>query len=122
MASAGGNPRSLTELGEGEVTHRWPQLLPGGNAILYTAHNRTNNYQDANIVVQPLPAGPRTILVRSGYYGRYVPSGHLLYVNEGTLFAVLFNLDRLLLAGQPVPALQGMATNQANAGAQFARG
>ena len=37
VPSSGGTPAPLTELGQGEVTHRWPQILPGGKAVLFTA-------------------------------------------------------------------------------------
>ncbi len=29
---------------------------------------------------------------RGGYYGRYVPTGHILYVNDGTVFALPFDV------------------------------
>ena len=39
----------------------------------------------------------RKTLQRGGTFGRYLPSGHLAYVNRGTLFAVPFDLIRTLL-------------------------
>src|SRR5207249_4202020 len=105
VSSAGGKPEPLTTLAEGETTQRWPQVLPGGKAVLFTSNSITfAGYENANIVVQPLPTGPRKILQRGGYYGRYLPSGHLVYVHDGTLFAAPFDLDRLELVGQPVRA------------------
>src|SRR5262249_1513208 len=86
VSSAGGKPEPLLSLGEGEVTQRWPQVLPSGRAILYTASNVASGFGDANVVVQPLPSGDKKIVVRRGSFGRYVPSGHLVYVQEGTLF------------------------------------
>ena len=38
IPSAGGAPTPVTELAQGEVTHRWPQILPGGKAVLFTAN------------------------------------------------------------------------------------
>jgi Tol biopolymer transport system component len=35
-------------------------------------------------------------------YPRYLPSGHLIYVTKGTLFAVPFDLDRLEVRGAPI--------------------
>ena len=59
-------------------------------------------YQSSGPTRQPehrrseLPNGPRKILLRNGYlYGRYLPSGHLLYMKDRTLFAAPFDLDRL---------------------------
>ena len=33
----------VTEFGQGEATHRWPQILPGGKAVMFTAHNRNSS-------------------------------------------------------------------------------
>ena len=37
IPSAGGPPTPVTDLQSGETTHRWPQILPGGKAVLFTA-------------------------------------------------------------------------------------
>src|SRR6185295_14057061 len=37
VPSGGGTPQPLTTLASGEITQRWPQVLPGGRAVLYTA-------------------------------------------------------------------------------------
>jgi Tol biopolymer transport system component len=117
VSSAGGKPELLTTAVDGEI-YRWPQVLPGGKAVLYTS--QAGRFAIPNLVVQPLPNGPRKILLRSGYlYGRYLPSGHLLYMHGGTLFAAPFDLNRLELAGPPVPALEGIAVDTATS-AQFA--
>ena len=66
VSSAGGKPEPLTTLGEGEVTQRWPQVLPGGKAVLYTGNSTViaSNFEDANLVVQPLPTGARKVVQR----------------------------------------------------------
>ena len=43
--------------------------------------------------------------MRGGTYGRYLPGGHLIYINRGTLFAVPFDVDRLEIRGTPAPVL-----------------
>ncbi|HKD10757.1 MAG TPA: protein kinase, partial [Thermoanaerobaculia bacterium] len=120
VSAAGGKPEPAANLVQGEVTQRWPQVLPGGKALLYTGHESINNFDEANIVVAPLPKGAPKILVRGGYHARYVSSGHLVYMHEATLFAVPFDLGRLSITGPAVPALEGVAANPVNAGAQFA--
>ena len=60
------------------------------------------------IVIAPVTqgspkAGPGRVLVRGAYYGRYVPSGHLLYIQQGTLFAVPMTL-RIWQASRRAPA------------------
>jgi hypothetical protein len=95
--------------------------LPGGKAILFTAHNTTlAGYEDANIIVQSLTDGTRQVLVRGGYFARYLATGHLVYMHEGTVFAAPFDIDSLTLTGQPAPAIEGVATNVQFGGAQFA--
>ena len=78
------------------------------------------DFDAANLVVAPLSGGTPKVVVRGGYYGRYVPSGHLLYMQQGTLFAAAFDLDRLETIGQAVPALEGVAADPGAGGAQVA--
>jgi serine/threonine-protein kinase len=59
------------------------------------------------------------VLVRDGYFAQYVPTGHLVYVHEGRVFAAPFDVDRLELRGQAVPVVEGIATNEGFGGAQF---
>jgi serine/threonine-protein kinase len=112
IPSAGGSPTPVTELQSGESTHRWPQVLPGGKAVLFTASS-TGGYDGANIDVMSLADHRRKTLLRGGTFGRYLPSGHLIYLNRGTLFAVLFDMDRLEVRGTPSPVLNqvGYTTN-----------
>ena len=112
MSSAGGTPEVLTHTrsAAGESSDdRWPQALPGGKAVLFTAGGASGDaFESASIVVQSLPNGPRKILQRGGYHGRYLRSGHLVYIHEGTLFAAPFDLGRLELTGPPAPVLEGV--------------
>ena len=120
LSASGGVPVPLIPLGEGETTQRWPQMLRGGSAVLFTGNSRPNGFQEANVVVQELPNGPRKVLVRGAYYGRYLASGHLVYVHDGTLFAARFDLDRLELTGAAAPALEGAAVNLPTGAAEIA--
>ena len=121
VPSAGGTPEQLLSLGEGEVTQRWPQMLPSGKGVLYTASNVASGFGNANIVVQPLPSGARRVVLRRGLYARYLPSGHLVYVQDGTLFAAPFDLDRLETSGPSVPVLEGVASNASGGSAGAAQ-
>src|SRR5262245_48446425 len=51
------------------------------------------------------------VLVPGAYYSRYLTSGHLAYVHDGTLFTAPFDVERLELAGPAVPVLEGAAVN-----------
>ena len=122
VSAAGGTPEALTEVDRrlGETTHRWPQVLPGGKAVLFTAHSSGGNFDNATVVVMALDTKHRKTIHRGGTYPRYLPSGHLLYLHEGTLFAAPFDLNRLEMTGSPVPAVEGVVANSGNGGAQFA--
>ncbi len=118
VSSAGGTPEPLSSLGEGEVLQQWPQVLPGGQALLFTSVSAVGGLN--NLVVQAPLTGARTVVHRGGYHGRYLPSGHLVYLNDGKLFAAPFDLNRLAVTGPAVPALEGVSSNTVTGAAQYA--
>jgi serine/threonine protein kinase/Tol biopolymer transport system component len=120
VSSAGGRPEPLATIAEGELTQRWPEILPDGRGVMYTSHTGTVGFDDASLVVQPLPSGPRKVIQRGGYFGRYLRSGHIVYVHERTLFAAPFDLDRLEFSGQALPVLEGVDAISRSGGANFA--
>ena len=121
VSSAGGTPRPLTTLDKqtGEITQRWPQVLPGGKAVLFASGTHPSSYEDSDIVVYSMASGQRKTVQRGGSYARYLPSGHVVYIHEGALFAVPFDLKRLEVTGQPALILEGVVTAPTNGGAQF---
>src|ERR1700676_549966 len=121
VSSAGGTPQSLVTLDKqaGEITQRWPQVLPGGKAVLFTSNTHLNDYEDADIVVFSVASGQRKTIQHGGFSARYLASGHLVYMHEGTLFAVPFDLKRLEVTGQPAPILEGVAASPRTGGAQL---
>src|SRR5580700_8406638 len=88
VSSAGGTSQPLTTFDKqaGEVTQRWPQVLPGGKAVLFTSSTHGYNYDDAEIVVYSMTSGQRKTLLRGGFYARFLASGYLVYMHGGTLF------------------------------------
>ena len=69
-------------------------------------------------MVQPLPAGARKVIAAGA--GRYLPSGHLVYIHNGTLFAEPFDITRLEATGPSVSVLEGVASNPSTGASQFA--
>jgi DNA-binding winged helix-turn-helix (wHTH) protein len=118
IPSAGGAPQRVTELAPGEIAHRWPQILPGAHAVLFSAYRSMTGLDAATIEVLSFRDGRRKTLVRGGTWGRYLASGHLVYLNNGTLFAVPFDPDRLEVRGTPVPVLREVAYSAALGSAQ----
>jgi Tol biopolymer transport system component len=122
VSAAGGDAQPVTTLDKAkkEATHRWPQVLPGGKAVIFTSHTQsTADFDNATIEVLTLATGERRVLQRGGSYGRYVPSGHLVYVSKATLFAVPLDLSRLEVTGSPAPLVQDMFWNPTEGAAQF---
>jgi serine/threonine-protein kinase len=119
ISPAGGKPTPVTELAPGEMVHRWPQILPGGKAVLFSAYRSLAGLDGATIEIVSLKDGHRKTLVRSGTWGRYLASGHLVYLNNGTLFAVPFAPDRMEVRGTPTPVLEDVSYSAANGSAQI---
>jgi serine/threonine-protein kinase len=121
VSAAGGQPQPLTTLDKSkkEVTHRWPQVLPGGAAVLFTSHTQsTADFDNATIEVVMLATGERKVVLRGGSFARYAPSGHLVYASKGALFAVPFDLKKLQVAGSPAPVAQNVFWNSTEGAAQ----
>jgi eukaryotic-like serine/threonine-protein kinase len=100
VSADGGAPVVLTrpDPARGELGHCWPEMLPGGNTVLYTA-TATGGLAAAAIVAFDLRSNRSTILLRGGSDARYGPIGHLLYGAAGTLRAVRFDSSRLTVVG-----------------------
>ena len=77
VAAAGGPTTVLTrpDRAQGEADHLWPELLPGGRAVLFTITALTGGLDAAQVAVLDLQTGTRKILVRGGSHAHYVPSG-----------------------------------------------
>jgi eukaryotic-like serine/threonine-protein kinase len=112
-------PVTTLNLEVGENTHRWPQVLQGGKAVLFNASNASGNYEEAEIDVVSLKDHRRkTVLEHAGMHPHYLPSGHLVYVTKGNLFAVPFDLERLEVRG-PATLLEAVAFNPSLGFGQF---
>jgi len=123
VPAAGGAPTPVTGLAQGEISHRWPQILPGGKAVLFTSNTSINVFDWANVEVVSLADHRRKTLEHGGTFGRYLPAsngtGHLVYINNGTLFAVPFDPDRLEVRGTPSLVLEEVAYSTSYGSAQF---
>ena len=93
---------------QGEVNHYWPEILPGGESVLFTVIENTQ--PDTHISVLSLDTLEHKRLIPGATYPRYSPTGHLLYVLDANLWAVRFDLSRLETVGDAVPVQQGILT------------
>jgi serine/threonine-protein kinase len=119
VPSAGGTPTAIqfSKL-KGETAYAWPQVLPRSQAVLFTAAG-PGGYEDANIDVFSFQTGQRKTLQRGGYFGRYLPSGHLLFMHQNTLFAAPFDLGRLAVTGATQPVLEDVSSSSLFGSANF---
>jgi Tol biopolymer transport system component len=121
VPAGGGAPQPLVQRAlTGGLSHRWPQALPGGKAILFTSEIPGSLENNASLDVLTLSTGQQNTVLRGGYFGRYLPGGYLVYMHEGVLFGVGFDLERLQVRGTPVPLLDDVACDPTIASAQFA--
>jgi serine/threonine-protein kinase len=121
VPAAGGELQPLTTVDteNSEVTHRWPQVVPGNQVIFTTVLQGSNSADESVIESVSLETGERKVLHRGGSYGRWVPSGHLVYVRENTLFAMPFDVKKMEATGSPAPIVQGVTSSDASGGAQI---
>ena len=61
---------------------------------------------DGEIDVVLPKTGERKTVHHGGSVSRYLPSGHLVYVRQNTMWAAPFSLDRLAVTGAPQPVLE----------------
>jgi eukaryotic-like serine/threonine-protein kinase len=113
----GGAPTRSIAVGQGELAHG-PQLLPGGKWILFTLRPSTqDSWDQAQIVVQSLTSGERTVLIEHGRDARYVPTGHLIYGLNGVLLGVPFDVRTRRVTGPAVPLVDGVMDSDVRTGA-----
>jgi serine/threonine protein kinase/Tol biopolymer transport system component len=118
VSADGGVPQTITPLdrARAEIDHHSPRILPGGKAVLFTIHEGAERFR---VGAQVLATGERRALIETGFDAQYSPTGHLVYGNGGSLLAVPFSLDRLVVTGAPVKLLDEVETVAANGEASF---
>jgi serine/threonine-protein kinase len=121
MPATGGDFQPVTTLAEGERTHRWPQVLPGGRSVLFTVGTLASpdDYDGGNIDGVLLETGERRVVVRGAAMARYCGDGQLLYSKGAGLFAVAFDPDRLTTSGEPVQIVPAIARDASTGAAHF---
>ena len=108
MPADGGEPEPVTTVIDSllETQHVWPQVLPEGDAVLFSVLGPNSNWSDAKIAIQDINGGSHQTVLDQATFGRYVSTGHLLYVQEeGSLFAVPFDLRQRRVTGPSFPVL-----------------
>jgi Tol biopolymer transport system component len=109
----GGTPELLVPVKVGLALAHGPQLLPDGDTVLFTlsgalASPSSTFWDKAQIVSQSLETGARKTIIAGGSDARYLPTGHLVYMVEGTLMAAPFDLRRKEITAGAVPVVEGI--------------
>jgi Tol biopolymer transport system component len=105
LSDAGDNAPVIANPNGVDVTgYRWPEVLPGEEAIVFTATRATGS-----AIVAQLKSGERRVLLEGGADARFLATGHLVYMNAGRLMAVAFDPRRVEIIGTPTPVLEGVS-------------
>ncbi|MGE5277746.1 MAG: protein kinase domain-containing protein, partial [Acidobacteriota bacterium] len=110
VADRGGQPQPVTRLdaASGERTHRWPEILPNGDTVLFTVgtQDKPGDYADARIDAVSLSTGKRRKVYRGASFARYAAPGYLLLARNDSLLAARFDPGKAEILGTPTPVLQ----------------
>lgn len=116
-AEPGGTPRAVTQLdaGHGEFSHRWPEVLPGGRDVIYSASS-AGSWDDAEIVMQRLGSTDRRTVLHGGTNPHYLDAGRLLYTRGGSVYTTAFDPSTGNARGAPTVVLEGLVESADGAG------
>jgi serine/threonine-protein kinase len=120
VSSDGGTPERLTtpDRKAGELGHWWPDPLPGGRRVVFTAFRTP--IDRSRVGVLDLETKSIEWIVDGGFYGRYVASGHLLYAKGSRIYALPFDAGSAKATGQPVVVVDDVSVEPTNGNATFA--
>jgi DNA-binding winged helix-turn-helix (wHTH) protein len=119
VSEDGGEPVLLTAppAGSRDVSYGWPDVLPDGSGVLYTAISLSST----RVALFDLRRRQSHEIVNAARFGRYSPTGHIVFERRGRLEAAPFSLDHRRVLAAPRPILRGLATSSAAlAGPRFA--
>ena len=97
VAAAGGTPVPVTkpDKAAGELSHNWPEFLPGGRRFLYSVVTTTGA---SDIYVSDLESGLKKKILSGTLNARYA-NGYLLFPRDGVLRAQIFDSGKLETGG-----------------------
>jgi serine/threonine-protein kinase len=99
-------PVTVLDSVRGELWHWFPDALPNGKGVLFTASR--GNIEGSSIAVVDLASGSHEVL-SPGVRALYASSGHILFVtHEGRLMVAPFDQETLRIAGEAVAVAEGV--------------
>jgi hypothetical protein len=114
VSATGGEPLGVTS--SQLRSQQTPTFLPDGRHFLFTVLNADAAIR--GVYLGRLDGSETRRLIDAENAALYTPSGHLLFVREGSLFAQRLDLGRLELMGSPYAVSQhaGLGINGASIG------
>ena len=109
VPASGGAAEALTT--SDRTTGEWhmqPEVLRNGKAVLFSIVSHAGDIPN-RIAALSLESGEYHVVLEGGYFPRYAPSGHLLFLAGETLMAAPFDLKALRTTGPPAPVLEGIS-------------
>jgi len=123
ISASGGEPQRLTHVdsSKGERTHRWPTVLPGGAAVLFTVgtYGSPDSYENSRIDAFILATSERHTVFEGASVVRYLP-GRLVFSRGGLLYAVGFDAASLAVSGTPTTIARGVGGDVTTGAVHFA--
>ncbi len=109
VSAEGGKPEILTKPDpkQEESSHRLPFWLPNGKAVLFTVMRHGHDPKPW-IALLRLDSHEWHALLQDAADARYVPTGHILFLRQGMLMAVRFDLATLEVIGKPVGVMENV--------------
>ncbi len=115
-----GTPEVIVKITAAEGLAQGARLMPDGTSVIYALASATPTslsfWDKATIVQQTIGSAERTTLVENGSEPRYLESGLLLYMLEGTMMAVRFDPAARKVTTGAVPILEGIRRSAASTG------
>ena len=125
VPASGGDPELLTPLDtdSGEIAHLYPQVLPGGNAVVFTSLGAGGRGVGGNAAVElfDFDTSERRVLIDDASEPHFVTAGggHLVFGRGDSVWAVRFDVAALDVTGTPFLVHEGVVDQGAAGGTQL---
>jgi len=109
VSADGGKPENLTtpDPKREESSHRLPSWLPDGKAVLFTVMKNSAD-QQPRLALLRLDTREWHVLLQDAADAKYVSTGHLVFLKQGTLMTLRFDPAGLKVIGQPSPLVENV--------------
>jgi serine/threonine-protein kinase len=117
-AANGGKPEQLVSVAKDELA-QGGQILPGGEWLLFSLAKEADiseRWDKSSVIVYSLKSRERRTVLESASDARYLPTGHLLYMVGGRLYAIGFDPAQLTTRGEAALVVDGVRRSVPSSG------